>query len=122
MRYTYNAHQIMQHSIQVRSDQNILSMISENNLEAWGHVYDKYATEMFGVINKLTEDKKIAEEIFKEAFLQLKEKQILSKLKYSLYAWLLMYTQIFAQRLLKERGIIPCINAFEKTYHFNITS
>ena len=114
MRYTYNVHQTMQHPIQIRSDQNILSMISENNLEAWGHVYDKYATEMFGVIHKLTEDKKIAEEIFKEAFLQLKEKQILSKLKYSLYAWLLMYTQIFAQRQLKERGIISCINAFEK--------
>jgi RNA polymerase sigma-70 factor (ECF subfamily) len=106
--------------IPLKSDQVILSMISENNLDAWVFLYDKYAAAMFGTICKITEDKKIAEEIFKEAFLQLKEKQILSKLKYSLYPWLLMYTLIFAQKHLRDRGIISSTTAFEKTSTINI--
>lgn len=105
---------------QIKSDQVILSMISENSLDAWIFLYDKYAAAMFGTICKITEDKKIAEEIFKEAFIQLKEKQILSKLKYSLYPWLLKYTLIFAQKHLRGLGIISSINAFEKTSTLNI--
>ncbi len=82
-------------------------MISDNNLDAWGYVYDKYAPAMFDIISNLTEDKIIAEDIFKEAFLQLKEKQILSKITYSLYPYLQRYTHNFTKRQLELSSVSP---------------
>ena len=87
------------------SDKNILLMISENKLEAWRHLYDKYASLMFGVICNLTDDRALAEDIFKETFLQLKEKNILSRVTYSLCSVLLRHTHITARQQLKEKGI-----------------
>jgi len=54
---------------------------------------------------RLTVYKTLAEEIFKETFLQLKEKQILFKNTYPLCPYLLKYTYTFARQELKERGI-----------------
>ena len=86
------------------SDQNILSMIAENNLDAWELLYDKYAPAMYGIICNLTDDITLAKEIFKEAFVQLKEKRVFSKVTYSLCACLLRHTHTFARQQLKERG------------------
>ena len=96
------------------SDQNILTLIAENNTEAWRHLYDKYAHAMFGIIYNLTKDRTLAEEIFEEAFLQLKESKILSKNTYALCSCLLRHTHSFAQQQLKERGINNPINPIEK--------
>lgn len=95
-------------------------MVAENNLEAWEHLYDKYAPAMFGIICNLVEDRKIAEEIFKETFLQLKEKQILSKVTYALCPYLLRHTNTFARAQLKERGISCSNNTIEETSLINI--
>ncbi len=100
----------MQFQTKIKSDQNILSLIAENNLEAWEHLYDKYAPAMYGIICNLTDDKPLAEVIFKEAFLQIKEKQILSKATYSLCPCLLRHTHTFARQQLKERGR-TCLNS-----------
>ena len=86
------------------SDQNILSMIAENNLDAWELLYDKYAPAMYGIICNLTDDITLAKEIFKDAFIQLKEQRIFSKVTYSLCACLLRHTHTFARQQLKERG------------------
>ncbi len=95
-------------------------MIAENNLEAWGQLYDKYAPAMYGIICNLTDDRTLAEEIFKETFLQLKEKQILSKVTYALFPCLLRHTNIFARQQLKERGITCSNNPIEETSLINI--
>ncbi|MEO6166354.1 MAG: hypothetical protein ABIO98_02460 [Chitinophagales bacterium] len=79
-------------------------MIAVNNLEAWGHIYDKYAPAMYGIICSLTGDRTIAEEIFKDAFLELKEKQILSKDTSSLCPCLLRHTHIFCKTATKDMG------------------
>jgi len=111
---------IMQQQTDILSDQIILSMIAENNLEAWAHLYDKYAPAMLGIICNLTDERKIAEEIFKEAFLQLKEKQILSKFTYALCPYLLIHTNTFARAQLKERGISYSNNTIDETSLINI--
>ena len=87
------------------SDQTILSMIEENNLEAWELLYDKYAPAMYGIICGLVADRTIADDIFKEAFIQLKEKNILNKVTYALCPCLLRYTHAFAKEQLTLRGI-----------------
>ncbi|MEO6190803.1 MAG: hypothetical protein ABIO44_11035 [Saprospiraceae bacterium] len=102
------------------SDQNILSMIAENNLEAWGHLYDKYAPAMFVIICNLTDDRTLAEEIFKETFLQLKEKQILSNVNYSLCFCLLRHTHLSARQQLKERGRTCSSSPFEESSLINM--
>ncbi len=88
------------------SDQNILSLIGENNLEAWGHLYDKYAPVMFGIVYHLTDDRIVAEEIFKEVFIRLKEDKILSKYKYVLCTYLVRHTNRFTRHQLMKRGLI----------------
>ena len=86
-------------------DEQILLMFAENNLEAWEHLYDKYAPTMYGIIFSLSDDRTLAEDIFKEEFLQLKEKRILSGISHLLCSFLLRYTHTFARQQLKERGI-----------------
>ena len=89
------------------SDQNILSMIAENNLKGWENLYDKYAPSMYGIICNLTSDRVIAEIILKETFLQLKLEEIFSKVTYALCPCLLRHTHTFAKQQLKERGQSP---------------
>lgn len=97
------------------TDQDILSLIDENITEAWGHLYDKYASAMFGIICNLTKDRVLAEEIFEDAFLQLKERKIISKNTYALCSCLLRYTHTFTQQQLKVRGLNKSINFNEKS-------
>lgn len=105
----------MELQTKIISDQNILSLIAENKMEAWKHLYDKYSAAMFGIIYNLTSDRKLAEEIFKETFIQLKERKILSKNTHALCSCLLKHTHTFAQQQLNDRGISLSYNHTEKT-------
>lgn len=80
-------------------------MLKENDLLAWDNLYNKYASAMYGLICNLIDDKTIAEEIFIAAFIQLKEKQILSELRSGLSYTLLRYTYTYAIKQLKQYGI-----------------
>jgi len=88
-----------------KSDQQIITLLLENNLLAWESLYDKYSSAMFGIILNLTDDKTLAEEIFIAAFLQLKEKQILANVKYALCPTLLRYTFNYTTEYLKRSGL-----------------
>ena len=78
------------------SNEIIVSLLAENNLTGWKHIYTKYGAAMYGVINKLTPDKNLSEEILANVFGELKEKQNFSGPSHSLYAFLLRYTYNFA--------------------------
>lgn len=62
---------------------------------------------MYGLIYNLTDDKVLAEEIFIHAFIQLKEKQTLSRINSGLCYTLLRYIYTFTTKQLKEYGIKP---------------
>lgn len=87
------------------SEKQIIAMLHDNNPLAWGNLYNKYASAMYGLIYNLTEDKLLAEEIFTNAFLELKQKQILSKIKYALYPIILRYTYSYTIKHLRIFGI-----------------
>ncbi|REG94337.1 RNA polymerase sigma factor [Algoriphagus antarcticus] len=89
------------------SEKEIIGMLQENNPVAWRKLYDKYASAMYGLIYNLTKDKLLAEEIFMGAFLDLKQKQILSKTKYAFCPAILRYTYSYTTNHLKEIGIPP---------------
>ncbi|MEO7210571.1 MAG: hypothetical protein ABIY35_06485 [Chitinophagaceae bacterium] len=93
------------------SGNQIIAMLEENNPLAWENLYDKYASVMYGLICNLTEDKLLAEEILMNAFLELKQKQILSKIKYALLPIIMRYTHSYTIEYLKN------IRITEKTFH-----
>ncbi len=87
------------------SDRHIIDMLQDNNMEAWNLLYEKYAASMYGIICKLTDDEIIAGEIFKEAFLQLKDTHILSKTTHSLCPFILRHTYNYTIKQLKQYGL-----------------
>lgn len=93
----------------ILSETQIMAMLQENNPVVWENLYDKYAPAMFGLICKLTDDKLLAEQIFINSFIQLKEKGTLSKINYALYAILLRHTYAYAITHLKQAGVNPKI-------------
>jgi len=88
-------------------DQSIITLIKENNILAWEKLYDKYAACMYGLICNLTDDKTLAEQIFVSAFIELKEKKILSNVKHALCMPILRHTFSYATERLKEYGLNP---------------
>lgn len=89
------------------SDEHLLFILSKNTLIAWGHLYDKYAPMMYGIIHKLTPDKRMCEEIFTEVFFELKEKKILSTVDHALWLCLYRHTYNFTIQELMQRKITP---------------
>lgn len=87
------------------SDVQMLTMIGEHDVKAWEHLYNKYAAAMYNIICHLTDSNEVANKIFAEAFLQLKEKNILLEIRYALCPFLLRYTHNYASQYLKNWGI-----------------
>ncbi len=94
---------------EILSGNQIIVMLEENNPLAWGHLYDKYAPAMYGLIYNLTKDKILAEEIFMSAFLELKQKQTLSKIKYALLPIILRHTYSYTTKHLRKIRVTPKI-------------
>jgi len=90
---------------EILSEKQIIVMLQENNPLAWGHLYDKYAPAMYSLICNFTDDKLLAEEIFMNVFRELKQKQTISKIKYSLCPFILRFTHSFATKYLEKIGI-----------------
>ena len=89
------------------SDERMLTMLNKNDANGWVHLYDKYAAAMYSIVWHFTDNNEVANKIFTEAFLQLKEKNILSKVGYALCPFLLRYMHNFASQYLKKWGINP---------------
>lgn len=94
---------------EIISDHQIITLLEKNNLLAWEKLYDKYSAAMNGLIFNLTDDKILVEDIFVAAFLQLKEKQILSNVKYALCPAILRHTFTYTTKQLKQYGKNPKI-------------
>lgn len=80
---------------------------SKRHEKLWENLYNKYAMLMYGIIYNLTDDRKIVEEIFKDAFSHLKENQIPSKPGYTLCTYVLRHTHGCALQHLLRHEIQP---------------
>jgi len=87
------------------SDLNILSLIRENNLRGWEQLYDKYAPVMYGVICIYTTDKSLADKIFIDLFIRLKDEEVLQKIHFTLSVFILRYIHTNTRKELKKWGI-----------------
>lgn len=85
-----------------------LSILPEHHNEiVWEQVYQKYAPLIFGVILNMTGEKRIAVEIFKEAFMDLKRKRIFSRADIALCQSLLRQAYKLTLKYLELRGRSP---------------
>ncbi len=91
-------------------DTTIVTMLEENNLSAWEHLYDKYAPIMYGAIFQITGDGTMSEEIFKECFLQLKENNNLLEAKTALCPFLLRHAHSITLKYLKKSGLASVVS------------
>ncbi|MBA3704856.1 MAG: hypothetical protein H0W84_02835 [Bacteroidetes bacterium] len=88
-------------SVHPISDSTIVSMLAENNSSAWEQLYDKHAPVMYGAVFKMVKDEKMAKEIFKECFLQLKGNKNILSIRTDLCPFLLKYVNGFTLDYLK---------------------
>lgn len=94
-------------------DTIISRKVVEKKQPNWSHLYDEYAPMMYGVILKISDNEIIAEEIFENVFLELKERKILSPHHTPLRYSVLRHTYKLTLKYLKELGIAV------KPYHEN---
>lgn len=89
------------------SEIEIISMLQENNPLVWSYMYDKYSSAMYRLINNLTEDKVIAEEILINAFLDLRKNQTLANVQYALLPIILRHIHFYTTIYLEKISITP---------------
>lgn len=89
------------------SDQAIVAMLKSGDLSGWEHLYDNYSSIINGAILKITGDKKLAQKILIESFINLQQSDIIKQTKKPLLIFLLHHTYTFSSNYLIERGITP---------------
>ena len=92
------------------SDARLHTLIGTNDVNTWVHLYDKYSAAMYSIVWHLTHNNELANKIFTEAFLQLKDKNILRKIEFALCPFLLRYTHNYTSQYLKKWRIKPVSN------------
>ncbi len=100
------------------SEAQLLTMLGKHDKNAWINLYDKYSAAMYSIVRQLTHNNEVANKIFTEAFLQLKEKNVLLKIRFGLCPFLLRYTYNYASEYLKREGINPVSN--DKAVHLQL--
>ncbi len=80
----------------------------------WSHLYDEYAPMMYGIILKMADNERIAEEVFEKVFLELKERKILSPHHTPIRFCVLRHTYKLTLKYLKEFGI--AVKMYQENY------
>lgn len=89
------------------TDSTVMYMLHTSNLSGWDQLYDKYAPIIYGSIVKIIPDKKMANQIFQECFINLKKTDLLTQSKKSLPLFLIQHTYRFTFFYLKAKGMAP---------------
>ena len=91
-------------------------MIAQEQVKGWEYLYDKYSSSMYGIIYTLLKNKNIAEDIFVNLFLHLKENMdILITQNEKLCTFLMQETLAFVRNDLKIKGLGVDTNSLSET-------
>ena len=104
-------------------DAELIPLFAQNDPSVWEHLYDEYAPLMYGTILKLTEDEAIAAELLEQAFLDLKNKDILSQITTTTICHkILKHTYKLTVNHLKAIGLAPSKTIYTdgNTAHINM--
>ncbi len=97
----------MSSATQKLSEKQIIDLLQKDDSLAWANLYDEHAGAMYGLVCELTDDTLLADQIFANAFIQLKEQRVFSKIKHSLLSFLLKHTYSYATSFLIQSGVAP---------------
>ena len=107
---------LVMRNIRYQSDSKIVLMITHKQVMGWEFLYDKYSSSMYGIIFVLSKNENIAEDIFVNLFLHLKENmEILITQKERLCHFLMQETLNFARNELKRKGLGADTNSLSET-------
>ncbi len=80
-------------------------MFAQNDKLAWEYLYDKYASMMYGIIINIAGDKTHADDILTDIFVELKTKEMLSRIQSALCHTLIRFTYVLTVKYLKEKEL-----------------
>ena len=92
------------------SNNQILTIASENSLIHVEQIYDRYAPSIYRIINTLIDDSDISEKIFKDTILKIKDNFSTFFVNGTIYPNLMRFTYGFALQQLNHYGMSPKID------------
>jgi DNA-directed RNA polymerase specialized sigma24 family protein len=94
------------HSDSIELEESLGELVKNGNRQSFGELYDKYAPALLGVILRLTNNKKQAEDILLAVFVNAwNQIRCFNKSKTTLFIWLLHITRSTALDILGSGGI-----------------
>ncbi len=98
---------MLAHNSKRQTDVKLVSELMDNKQTAWEQLYDSYAAMMYGSILNITGDEKMASDLLQQAFLELRNREILLRMQASLCISLVKHCYNMTLKYLKMRGLSP---------------
>jgi RNA polymerase sigma factor (sigma-70 family) len=71
-------------------EQELVTLLRENNNQAFNYLYDNYSSALFGIINQIVKDKELATDVLQDVFINIwKKKASYDATKGRLFTWML---------------------------------
>ena len=71
-------------------EQELVSLLHDNNNQAFNYLYDNYSSALFGIINQIVKDKELAGDVLQDVFVNIwKKKNTYDPAKGRLFTWML---------------------------------
>ena len=90
-----------------QTDIGLVSGLIDKKQTAWEQLYDTYASMMYGSILSITGDEKTACELLQEAFVELRNREVLLRTQSSLCVALIKHCCNITLKYLKTQGLKP---------------
>ena len=98
---------MLAHDNKRQSDFKLVSELLDNKQTAWEQLYDTYAPMMYGSILNITGDEKTACDLFQQAFIELRNREMLLRIQASLCISLVKHCCNITLKYLKMKGLKP---------------
>ena len=87
------------------SEQTMAELLMEGSLKAFNTLYDRYASALFGVIIRITEEQTVAEKVLQQTFIELwNNKQAYTPLKERIFTWMFRTARKLAVENLRRQS------------------
>jgi RNA polymerase sigma factor (sigma-70 family) len=87
------------------TEEQLVSLITMRDQQAFGYLYDNYAPALLGIIYKMVDDRQISEDILQEAFVKIWNNfNSYSSAKGRLFTWMINLTRNLTIDTLRSKG------------------
>ena len=87
------------------TEADLIFALQQQDQSAFSYLYDNYSAALFGLINKMVEDKELAEDILQEAFVKIWNNfSNYDNMKGRLFTWMINLTRNLTIDTLRSKG------------------